>query len=630
MSAPYAPRRPQETVLYGLVKAHWRDLVQHARETYTAPLPKYVVEELQAYLSCGDLSSGFVVASCGSCGHALLVAFSCKKRGLCPSCAGRRMAGSAAHLVDRILPAQPLRQYVLSLPYELSALAAVHPDVLTHLCRVFWEALRRRYAQWAKGAGYTSPETGAVTGVQRFGSSLNVHVHFHLLMLDGVHIEREGDLRFVPAPAPTRSELAGLLAYVRARAVKWLARRGYLRDPDAEGASNDAWEPSPEEALVGLGTQRGTLATLREAGAADERDEPHGRAGSSEGAVTLDRFNLHASVTLRADDDLGRERLCRYLTRPAFALERIHVRPDGNVTYRVKKVSRGRATHRVMTPLEFLARRAALIPPPRYPLLRFHGVLAPRHGLRARVVPRPPTKRPRSCPAARSAAPPDQRSAGPGDGSAAFAPEPKDPFPMRDLLGAASAATHVAPNVLSVAHWARLHDGELFAPLSRVEWATLLRRTFDVDVRTCLRCGGRLDVRAVVTEPASRSRRCARALRLRGPRPPSPEPRPPRAAPRLARPARAARSRCRRGGTAGPRLHFGDRAYTCVPSLSSGRAARMSCPLYFAYSRARRLGRASAATAARRASRGSSTASTTRTSARSIASRATRSPTSAS
>ena len=98
LATPYLPRRPQETVLYGLVKEHWRDFVQHARETYEARLPKYVVDKFQKYLACGDFAEGFVHVQCASCGDDLAVAFSCKVRGLCPSCAGRRMAGFLAVL----------------------------------------------------------------------------------------------------------------------------------------------------------------------------------------------------------------------------------------------------------------------------------------------------------------------------------------------------------------------------------------------------------------------------------------------------------------------------------------------------------------------------------------------------
>ncbi len=71
------------------------------------------------------------------------------------------------------------------------------------------------------------------------------------------------------------------------------------------------------------------------------------------------------------------------------------------------------------------------------------------------------------------------------------------------MLLATSEASQVAPNILSVAHWERLFEGELYAPLSRLDWATLLRRTFEVDVKSCAACEGRMTVRAVVTDPAS-------------------------------------------------------------------------------------------------------------------------------
>ena len=50
---------------------------------------------------------------CDQCGADRLVPFSCKGRGFCPSCTGRRMADTAAHLVDRVLPEVPVRQWVL-------------------------------------------------------------------------------------------------------------------------------------------------------------------------------------------------------------------------------------------------------------------------------------------------------------------------------------------------------------------------------------------------------------------------------------------------------------------------------------------------------------------------------------
>jgi hypothetical protein len=60
---------------------------------------------------------GFCCVYCDACGKDELVAFSCKRRGICPSCGARRMAELAAHLVDRVFPDLPVRQWVLSLPH---------------------------------------------------------------------------------------------------------------------------------------------------------------------------------------------------------------------------------------------------------------------------------------------------------------------------------------------------------------------------------------------------------------------------------------------------------------------------------------------------------------------------------
>ena len=79
------------------------------------------------------------------------------------------------------------------------------------------------------------------------------------------------------------------------------------------------------------------------------------------------------------------------------------------------------------------------------------------------------------------------------------------------------AALQVAPNILFIAHWDRLLGGALYAPLSRVDWATLLRRTFDVDVTRCTGWAGRMTVRAVVTAPGSIDRLLAALRRARDP-----------------------------------------------------------------------------------------------------------------
>jgi hypothetical protein len=314
-----------------------------------------------------------------------------------------------------------------------------------------------------------------------------------------------------------------MVARIFARVMRWLKRRGLLRD---EEDSHVESQLSATEAVAQAALSRGTLVTVRDDLDDDDSDEPARSppTPTKTDAVVFERFNLHASVRIAANDDIGRERLCRYLTRPPFALGRIRKRRDGLVGYRVKKVSRYKTTERVMSPVEFLARIASIVAPPRFPLLRLHGVFAARHAWRARVVPKPPmTALPKKArddagahahsnnvaqdrsgttasptrESGRAAQKPSSSGTNTraGDGCTAFALA-APALSTASLVGA--NAECVAPNVLSVAHWDRLDSGDLYAA---IDWQSLLRRTFDVDLRVCARCGGRTFVRAVVTEP---------------------------------------------------------------------------------------------------------------------------------
>ena len=120
-SAPEPPgyyrRRPEETVLYEALRAHLATFLERCDESGSeATLPAHVRGEFERFLTCGILAHGFVRVRCPTCRDDLLVAFSCRGRGFCPSCGGRRMADTAARWGDRVLPRVPWRQWVLSLP----------------------------------------------------------------------------------------------------------------------------------------------------------------------------------------------------------------------------------------------------------------------------------------------------------------------------------------------------------------------------------------------------------------------------------------------------------------------------------------------------------------------------------
>jgi Transposase zinc-binding domain len=106
-----------------------------------ARLPDFVKDEFNAFLECGILAHGFLRLRCGDCAHEKLVAFSCKRRGFCPSCGARRMAETAAHLVDHVIPRVPVRQWVLSFPIPLRILFAAHPELLSPVLQIIHQVI---------------------------------------------------------------------------------------------------------------------------------------------------------------------------------------------------------------------------------------------------------------------------------------------------------------------------------------------------------------------------------------------------------------------------------------------------------------------------------------------------------
>ena len=83
----------------------------------------------------------FLRVRCESCHHEKLVAFSCKRRGFCPSCGARRMVDSAALLVDEVLPMAPYRQWVFSVPFQLRFLFASYPELMGKALGIVYRAI---------------------------------------------------------------------------------------------------------------------------------------------------------------------------------------------------------------------------------------------------------------------------------------------------------------------------------------------------------------------------------------------------------------------------------------------------------------------------------------------------------
>ncbi len=449
----YERHRPEETVLYVVIQS-----------------------ELESFLARG---------------RDRIVAFSCKGRGFCPSCLGRRMADTAAHLVDRVLPEAPVRQWVLTLPFALRYRLAYDAALTSLVLREFVRGVFASYRRRARQHGSTRRlRGGAVTFIQRFGDALNLNVHLHTLMLDGVY-ERYGEpgMRFRALPPPDDDEVRRVVERVAGRVARLMERRGLGTDADPSDADPLSVE-QPHLAGLAADSVRGLAAGGGHPSRRGDRiDLEDLSAPAIPRCAAAMGFTLHADVAGPARDRRRLERLCRYVARPPVATDRLERLLDDRLLYHLRHPWRDGTTHIVFEPHQLLGRLVPLIPAPRAHQVRYHGVLAPCAGWRDRVVPggSHPGKlaRPARC---RNA--PDEET---GQGG------PRSGCPLR--------------------HYA---------------WADLLRRVFALDVLECPDCGGPMRILAAI-HPPDASRAILECLGLPSrapptaaarPEPESPEPTP--------------------------------------------------------------------------------------------------------
>ena len=198
-----------ETDIYRIVKA-WLPIFLERSES-AGGLPRFVTDAFERYLDCGVLAHGFARVRCWVCNDDMLVGLSCQGRGLCPSCCGRRMADSAAHLVDRVLPRVPIRQWLLTLPFAVRPVLAFDAKLATEVGALFVRTVGT-FIEQAVLASSLEPGTpvrfGAVTAQQRVGSALNLSKHYHCLLLDGVYY-RPGPGAGAGLSSPARANRRG-------------------------------------------------------------------------------------------------------------------------------------------------------------------------------------------------------------------------------------------------------------------------------------------------------------------------------------------------------------------------------------------------------------------------------------
>ena len=353
------------------------------------------------------------------------------------------MSETAAHLIDNVLPKTPIRQWVISFPFSFRLCLAVRPKIMAKALSITHSAIEAFYRKKA-GLSKASSKTGAVTLIQRFGGSLNVNPHFHMLFIDGIY-ELGADLQptgFVECREPTVPQLEEVLAKIIRRLTRYLERQKIIvKDEDGTFQLQIDEDDTLSKLQASSVTYR--FATGPSAGkkALVLKSIPEGDHNSSYGLVAKNSgFSMHAGVNTDSHERDKLEKICRYIARPAISEERLSTNSVGDVVYRFKKPWDDGTTAIKLTPLEFMEKLAALVPRPRVHLTRFHGVLGPHYKYRKLIVP------------------------------------------------AKLQLTKVA-------------DDSDPTTAKRITWARLLKRIFAIDVEICPKCQGPVKIIAAVEDP---------------------------------------------------------------------------------------------------------------------------------
>jgi hypothetical protein len=187
------------------------------------------------------------------------------------------MAEKSARWVDELFPRVAVRQWVLTVPWKRRWDLARSQLWVRGVLKILVRRVQRHYRRRLK---LPQSETGSVTVVQRFGSALNLNVHFHVLMLDGLFAERDGRMRF--------------------RRLPFTGGRG---ERSASETGSATWWQGLQAAAP---------------------------------SASFHGYNLHGNTVVAAKRRDELERLCRYVLRPPFSKERLEMRPDGHLRYTLK------------------------------------------------------------------------------------------------------------------------------------------------------------------------------------------------------------------------------------------------------------------------------------------------------
>ena len=221
------------------------------------------------------------------------------------------MSQTAANLVDLVLPDQPIRQWVISLPFALRLPVARDSALLSGVLRIVVSELDRLMKRLGQQRGVLCGATGMVSATQFFGGSLNLNPTSTCSYWTAFSARTPGmSWCSHPARSPAQGEVRELAERVHRRVLRMLRRRGLLRDEPDDNPNTPL--PEPIEACAQLSLRLGKLGHVDARGVVREPDDDEARLGQrsrSPWSGEHEGWNVHAAVTVERGDADGRERL---------------------------------------------------------------------------------------------------------------------------------------------------------------------------------------------------------------------------------------------------------------------------------------------------------------------------------
>ena len=245
----------------------------------------------------------------------------------------------SAHLVDEVIPRVPIRQWVITFPFDLRYLLAWHKKLRAQILSAVMRGLERHYVAQARAQGGQDPKYAAVSVAQRMDGAVRLNVHFHVLCADGAWIKTENAVEFLQAPPITQDVVEEVFADILQRIGRQTAKLpDLIEDPGLfPKPDNSAMASILKSAMLGhqmAGKDKGKPQRVEFGKHVPTIHSDLRKRNCARG----EGFSLHADRTVAPDDREDLESLCNYLCRPAVPADRLELvdNPVGNRTIRAR------------------------------------------------------------------------------------------------------------------------------------------------------------------------------------------------------------------------------------------------------------------------------------------------------